>query len=370
MVEYQCNKCSKKFIRHGDYDRHLARKTPCTVTKNIDKKIKIYKCKYCDTTSNRIDVIDRHTKTCANNTMEINIKNNKNKNKNGTQVITTGNYNNITIKQYNLFPFGKDGIDCLTTPEKIAIFSSDENPMEMIIVKVNPDSVKINHHNVGYTDEHNGYGIIFDGDSWLTERIDVIMEILFESKEKDLLKIYNEIKDFLSDHDNNTIKNTLDDLNKKINPRNRIDVASKKNLIAHLKKHFYNNRNLVIEAKHQTENNKTKSNNCKNKLKNILKDGFTVEDVDKIIKLKKINDQKIILKKEMAKDLLYKLDEINNIEKEPTIKFIDQVTDINILKIIIRLLSKTYCFRNNFNTKMIQSEIIKEEEINNFLFTQ
>ena len=59
------------------------------------------------------------------------------------QIINTDDNNNITIK-YNLFPFGK-------------------NPIEIIIIKVHLDPVKIDHHNVGYTDEHSGYGIIFDG---------------------------------------------------------------------------------------------------------------------------------------------------------------------------------------------------------------
>jgi len=369
MVEYQCNKCKKIFVKKYNYLKHIKRKTSCTILKKYFQTQQKFKCKYCGKLFNRKDNYNRHTKSCnkKNNTPKK-IKQNIIKNR---QIIkgdnNINNNNNIVIKQYNLFPFGKDGIDCLTTPEKVAIFSSDENPMEMIIVKVNLDPSKINHHNIGYTDEHRGYGIIFDGDSWLTERIDVIMEVLFESKEGDLLKIYDEIKEFLSDHDNNTIKDTLNDLNKKLNPRNKIDAVSKRNLVAHLKKHFYNNRDLIIEAKKHTNNNNKKPNH-KNKLKNILKDGLTIEDIDRKLKLKKINDQRIRLKKEIAKDLLQNINEINDSDQKSIIKLIDQTTDINILQIIVRLLDGAYCFKNNINNNTIQIKIKKEDEKNKLLF--
>lgn len=96
------------------------------------------------------------------------------------------------------------------------------------------------------------------------------MEVLFESKEKDLLKLYDEIKDFLSDHENNNIKYTFDDLNKKLNPRNKIDAKSKKLLIAHLKKRFYDNRELALDAKKNTET-KTKINHKYRVKKTYLK---------------------------------------------------------------------------------------------------
>ena len=180
MVEYQCNKCTKTFTKKYNYMKHNERKTPCSILNNNFRITKKHKCKNCNKKINRKDNYKRHIEKCKKN---ISIKKyNVNSGSNYGQIIN-GNNNNIIIKNYNLLPFGRDGIECLTTPEKIAIFSSDENPMEMIIIKVNLDPLKINHHNVGYTDEHSGFDIIFDGDEWLTERIEVILEILFESKE-------------------------------------------------------------------------------------------------------------------------------------------------------------------------------------------
>ena len=130
MVVYECDICFKKFTRKGDYDRHLNKKNPCQICSKIDRKIKIYKCDGCKRTFNRCDSLTRHIEICTNhrNTTNIStknktIENNRNTLNNGiinrSQIIN-GDNNTITINY--LYPFGKDGIDDLTTPEKIAIF--------------------------------------------------------------------------------------------------------------------------------------------------------------------------------------------------------------------------------------------------------
>ena len=268
-----------------------------------------------------------------------------------------------------MFPFGKDGVDCLTTPEKIAIFSSDENPMEMIIVKVNLDVNKPNHHNVGIPDLHSGYGIIFDGDKWITERINVIMNVLLDSKEKDLLKIHGEIKDFLSEDVNKTIKDTLGDLNHNLNRGNHIDIKSKKTLIAHLKKHFYSNKNLVIEAKKHTMK-ELHINNNHNKFKNILKDGVTIEDVDNHIRNKKELENKINNLKEMCRDLLKLSKEKKNIDEENydiISKRIDDMDEISTINVIINSLILSAYFKEKINDKIITKKIAISKEMCSFL---
>lgn len=365
MVEYKCKKCFKNFVHKGDFNRHLARKTPCNFKNSIDSKVKFYKCYRCNKKFNRKDNLSRHIKNCKNiNLDKKNHRNIKNVSNHG-QIINgdiSGNNNKFIIKNYNLFPFGKDGIDCLTTPEKIAIFSSDENPMEMIIIKVHLDPLKLDHHNVGYTDEHSGYGIIFDGDQWLTERIDVIMEVLFDSKEKDLLKIHDEIKDILRDDKNDNIKDTLDNLNRKIRPTNKIDAASKRNLITHLKKHFYNSRQLVLDAKKNTDKNNIKIKKNIN-YDHVLKEGYTLEDADRIIKQKQQKTHRMHVKKQIAKDFLQKMDEISKKDCLLLANSIDQINDINVLNIILRLLYRSYCFGNEFNNEIIENEIKKDAEI-------
>jgi len=325
--------------------------------KNIDKKIQIYKCKYCDKKSNRRDIIDKHIKNCTASITYTHIE--KNKNKNGNHIIATGDNNKIIIKQYNLIPFSKDGIDCLSINEKFEIFSSNENPMEMIIIKVNLNPQRLNHHNIGLPEKHSGYGIIFDGDQWLYERISVIMEILLNSKEQDLLKIYDEIKDFLKDDKHKYAKDALMDLSNTLRGKH-IDTNAKKKLVAHLKKHFENNRNLIKEAMSHTKKNNITNKINKNKLEDILKDGLTIKDVEKSIQIKK----RINLKKEMAINMLNELIEnINKKEYKLLINIINQTDNIKDLSTITHLLGKSYCFGNKINNKIIQDKI-NESTIN------
>ena len=233
----------------------------------------------------------------------------------------------------------------------------------MIIVKINLDPTKLDHHNVGFTDKQSGYGIIFDGDKWLTERIDVILEVLFDSKEKDLLKIYDEIRDFLSDDTNVVIKDTLHNLNKKINPRNKIDSSSKKNLIAHLKKHFYNNRDLVMEAKKYTDKNLTNYKH-KNNYENILKDGITIEDIDKQIQIRKNKLHQLNLNKEIAFDILKRITgDISEAQFVLISELINKTIDIDVINIIIKLLTLSFCLGHKINNEIINEKIKKEEEI-------
>jgi len=214
------------------------------------------------------------------------------------------------------------------------------------------EPTKLNHHNVGYTDEHSGFGFIYDGEQWLSERIDVIMEILLETKKKDLLKIHDEIKYFLSDDINKTIKGTLDNLNDKLHPRNKIDANSKRILIAHLKKHFCNNKHLVLDAKKHTEKHVT-NNNHKNNYKNILREGLTIESID----------QKITLKKELARTLLKNNKMISNEDFESMIYLIDETSDISILNIINNSLNHSLYHKTKINSNIIQKKILKRAEM-------
>jgi len=64
MVEYNCDKCGKKFDHKGNYKRHLIKQKPCKPIKKIDKpKKNKYQCKYCNKTYTRNDSLNRHQKS-------------------------------------------------------------------------------------------------------------------------------------------------------------------------------------------------------------------------------------------------------------------------------------------------------------------
>ncbi len=75
----------------------------------------------------------------------------------------------------------------------------------MIIIETNLNPYKYKYHNVGYTNTHSGYSYVYNGETWQRKEIYTIMNDLLQSKRKDLLRIYNEIKNFLSDEQNKII---------------------------------------------------------------------------------------------------------------------------------------------------------------------
>lgn len=131
----ECERCHKIFYNKSHFNDHLNRKILCLIVDKIDNSEtdnKIY-CEKCDKYFSRPCALKRHRllvceKQCATINTNINTNTNANVktdkgdinqviNANATtdkgdinQVINTGNNNKITIKQYNLFPFGKDGL--------------------------------------------------------------------------------------------------------------------------------------------------------------------------------------------------------------------------------------------------------------------
>ena len=155
----------------------------------------------------------------------------------------------------------------------------------MIIIKTNLNAQLTKYHNVGYTDLNSGYGIIFNGEIWEKKDIKTIMNELLASKRRDLLKIHDEIKEFLTTEDNSNINEVLDDIENIVMPKNEFHIKSKKNLVTDLKTRFYNNRKLIkksIKKSGELTSNEPK-NKTKDKTKNILRQGLTVENVDKIL---------------------------------------------------------------------------------------
>lgn len=117
-----------------------------------------------------------------------------------------------------------------------------------------------------------------------------------------------------------------------------------------------------MEAKKNTIN-KSKGTNIKNNFENILKEGFTIEDAERIIKENREKNHKLQLKKEIAKDLLQNMEEISKNDYLLLSDKINQINDINALNIILRLLNKSYCFGDDFNEEIIQTEIKKDKII-------
>jgi len=370
MVEHKCKKCGQIFNKKSTLDDHLKRKNPC------DKGDLNLECQYCHKRYSRRDSLNRHLKTMHTDITVKNCVTGNNSiiaNKNNNSIIANNNsnitVNNNNINQFFLLPFGIYKLDDLTTTEKIAIFSSKCNPIEMIIIKTHLDPDKDQYHNCGITDIHSGFGIIHDGGEWRCWRISDIMNTLIESGQENSLKIYNKIKHFFQDDVQKSIEHNLDTNQYLLRPRNNhfnIDIGSKKNLIAHLKSRFYNQRELVEDAMIKTKGKIIKPKN--DNTINILKDGVTIEDIDIFLKKEKKSNDRIITIKQMCHQLLNSMgDKANHKNKKLILEYIEKVTDITTINIVFNFLSVNYVFNKNTTYELLMDKIKLNDEMKNII---
>jgi hypothetical protein len=395
MVQYKCNKCGKIFDRKNDYNRHINRKTSCK-PKRTTKSVR---CEYCKKVISGKDNLPRHYDVCKKYQSNVNINadnqctnNQRTNNPKNTMNRSTigGNLNNGNISNnivnnniniYNVIPFGKEGIESLTTQDKIDILNSnDKNPIEIMTEKTNLNPELHDLHNVGYLDNKSGNGIVYDGNTWKTEKIKTITDQLLRNKGKDVTKIYDEIKDHVVQDDLTRIEATLIGVHQIMEPKTDNHVNDRKDLQRCIKNTLYNNKELAINSKKKYDElpkNKVikKEIHPKQHTSLRLKDGLTPEDIDRQNKLKKDLKNKITIMREIINYLLDKLP-LNSDESIKTTLVIKQksiIDDPDILNYLINQLSLHIYLKEPLDltkpmdsiTKMIPVYLSKENKIEN-----
>jgi hypothetical protein len=381
MVVYKCERCKKKFDSRSAYDRHLERKILCLIKEDIvDEEIeKKNYCEICDKPFSRSDILKRHEKTKlhqrllllkeTNQTKNNDINQPKNNNinliKNNDTKQIMHDKNDIINNYQFISPFGNEEIDELTPEEKLNIFLSKINPIIEITLMTNLNPSMFKYHNIGFKDIRSGWGLIYNNKTWQKKDIQRIMNELLRSKKRDLLKIHDEIRECLSEELNDIIQDKLYEIEKIIDGREKYYYGFRIKLIAKLKYEFTIKKHLVEEAIKKSgnqiiDNYRTKTNEIP---KPVLKKGYTMERFIKEINQKKELFKKIYINKEIAMDLLQRLDIINKDEIQSIEKLIDQTKDMDTLNIIIRSLNKAYCCHNELNSKILENKI-KDEKTN------
>jgi len=325
-MTFVCEHCEMLFTRNDNLKRHILKK---------------------HSESTQIDNSKNHSETIQNNNTsdimnnvngeqrDIAIKNINNKN------VYNKNINNI---QNNFFivPFGKDGIDCLTVDEQKEILTGKTNPFEKILLSVNLNKEKPTHHNVGFPSLKDGHGIIYDGEEWLYERIAVILLEILNYKEKDLMQIYENIKDQLTNEQVEIAMSRLNDCSRiKMNEQNR------KLLISHLKKHLYNKRKYAIAAK--KEHDKLNKNQ-KNSSKSTFQLEFAEDTLNLLLKHNFLN--------KTEKDFI--LEKIKN-TKNPII--IKKILDITIKRAFVKAPINHETLFEDLKQSLIIDDFIEENHL-------
>ena len=383
MVKYICKRCKKNFEHKAAYDRHLNRKNKCEIKKfnsKTNKKEKDHYCKICDKKYSRKDALIQHKKTQLH---KNNIKKNKMILGDQNKLINKGdknnsiygsrnnlikkknfNNNNTTINNNNYYisPFGNEEISKLSTQDKIAILTSNDNPIITIILKTNLNPLIPEYHNVGYIDLKSGYGFIYNGETWEKKEIRTTMNNLLNLKGRDLKKIHGEVSKYLTSEHNKNILNILYDIDNILEPKHEYQIKSKKKLVTNLKTHFYNKRNLINEA---IEKSGAPIMELENKydinMQNVLKDGMTIEELDKILADNRRKAKELAPKKEIAK---YIINLINNGQYKKIIEIIENIVDEQSMNVVMRLLCESYYCGNNIDINDIQQKIKNDARAN------
>ena len=253
----------KRKISHNDnIDNLQASRKLCVLTENKKEETNDNYCEECNKYFARPYTLRRHMES-VHSAKETSIavnSNTVNNNENIQGNIFAGDHN--IINNYYLLPFKTYDINDLSIADKVAIFSSKINPIEMIIIKTHLDPDKKQYHNCGITDFYSDCGIIYDGAVWKCWPIRAILNTLIELGHAVCLKIYDQIKDFLLDDEQKRIEKDIDRNKNTLRPRSNcffdIDVKAKKTMIAYLKAKFYDKLKIVQES---IKNNPNKTPN-------------------------------------------------------------------------------------------------------------
>lgn len=389
MVKYICNKCKTTFDHKAAYDRHINRKNKCSINKvgsKTKKKINSNYCEICNKTYNRKDALIRHRKTTLH---KSNINNSKTKvtkildkvivGSHNKQILTDHSYNNshnnnsininATTNNYYISPFGEEEINKLTTQDKLAILLSNQDPIIQIIVKTNLNSAMPEYHNIGYIDVKSGYGYIYNGESWEKKEVRLIMNDLLNFKERDLRKIHKEVSKYMTVDDNTNIINKLQDIDRTIIPTNGYNAKTKKKLVANLKAQFYNKRNLIIDAIERSGKpvlSKKIEDEIKPKI--ILKDGMTIEELDKILIENRRKSEELLPKKEIAKYIIKLIKSgLSNTQFQRINEVIDDIIEEQEINTIMRVLCETYYNGNYIDINTIKQKIHEDKQIDKLI---
>jgi hypothetical protein len=241
MVEYECDKCHKKFDHKGNYDRHISKKISCLESikyknNNGDNK---FVCNICNIEFNKKYNLQRHLlDRCgikkseqSNNLLTVNneqqkliekltdelklLKQNKTNEKqlnqaqiNGNQNINgnhniNGNNNGNTNITINVMAYGKENLSHLTDDDYKKIFCLCNTSV--------PEFIKLKHFNKDHPENSNVYipsltgthGYMYDGKQWNAMEKHQLLSNLYDDNCDFLIDKYNE---FL---EKNGINNTI-----------------------------------------------------------------------------------------------------------------------------------------------------------------
>ena len=348
---HKCLKCNKFFRQKCHLDAHEKNKKSCIVIINKNKRKCPYpecKCSYTQKSSLNRHVKEKHSDKVVDDNVNISIE-----------------------KKFILFRHGRPEISHFNSQDALRILSTSE-PIFTIIQETNLNPLTPQYHNIGYKNNKNAVGIIYNGKKWITEDINSIIHTLLFTKYLDLCALADILEKKLSDEkstekssdeessdekssdeksteelfneklSDEKIKNIRDGLYnilKTINPVGARAAKSYKILVRNIRNILYNNRELAILSIKNSSIANILSKSDKNPLE------FKKSPIPNIPNILSESDKKTLeLKKNVALEVLtyVNIDENNRKEITERIKRANSLVKINsISSIVLRLISST-----------------------------
>jgi hypothetical protein len=196
MVEYNCPRCGYTTTHKAHMKSHLNRKKIC---KSIiaDVILDMYKdelfkndnptnCSYCNkefvTSYNR----KRHEGSCKNNKKDekiMELEKQIEKLKGEKSIINNTTINNNNTYNIVILPHNKPDISHLTDRDYYNSIDRCIMAVPLLIKKIHFNKDKPENHNIFISNFKNKYAMIHDGEKWLTEDEDDVIDDLIEQNE-------------------------------------------------------------------------------------------------------------------------------------------------------------------------------------------
>jgi hypothetical protein len=283
MVEYNCDKCKKKFNHKTNYLNHINRKTSCIVDET--EKESYYFCEFCDKKYNRKDNLTRHLKTCKikiqnestmteidklknelailkekieakeSSQINANAKNGNAVNNNHSNINTQNNTNNINI--INILPFLEDDMSHLTKKDKKMIVKKCYESIPELIKKVNFNPDMPCNHNVYISNLKSGHGHVKSEKKWVMMKLDQLLDDFINKKRDDIEEILDEYEDELPEKVVDKVRDVIASIDyepaiddpAKNDAVNKKKLKYKKRVLDEVKLILFNNKDIVLGTK-------------------------------------------------------------------------------------------------------------------------
>jgi hypothetical protein len=198
MVKYECPRCGYSTEKKTNMKNHINRKNMCKPVLN-DNNLKKYKeqllsnksnvCKSCNKEFTRIDNRKRHEKSCQERIENDRIKELEEQIKQlkgeKTPVInnTTNNTTNNNTFNIVILPYREPDVSHLTDHDYYNSIDKCIMAVPLLIKKIHFNKDKPENHNIFISNFKNKYAMIHDGEKWLTEEEDDVIDDLIEQNE-------------------------------------------------------------------------------------------------------------------------------------------------------------------------------------------